>query len=217
MALTDLFALFGIAAVLCASAAALCRVGHDTNPRSPRWFRFLTNAWVLVLFMAMLVPIPGSGLALAGYFRGFVGDLSITFLALSIWSLCHRFLNTVAISHRERKALLVVVCVATLLLYPTALGWGDWDAYRLGWGSGSFLAALLAICGVSAAMGLRVLPALIALAVLAWSSGLMTSDNLWDYLLDPWLSALAWGIVFIKCTQCVFKRFVNTSINRSSH
>jgi hypothetical protein len=58
---------------------------------------------------------------------------------------------------------------------------------------------------------LQVLPALVATALLAWSLGLLESGNLWDYLLDPWLSiyALAYVVhkVFIKCAQAVMARF----------
>ena len=217
IALTDAFALVSVAVALCAGAANVCRIGTNTESMSPVWFTTLTKAWVLSLFIAMLVPIPGTGIPFAGYFRGLIGDLSITLLALSVWSLCHRLFGVVAMRQRELTPLLLVICAAALLLYPTALGWGDWDAYRLGWGSWAFLAALLAISGISAWMGLRVLPALLALALLAWSSGLMESGNLWDYLLDPWLSAFAVGVALIKSVQTLFKRFDNRLNSRSSH
>jgi hypothetical protein len=120
------------------------------------------------------------------------------------------------IGKRELAALLVAVSAAAVLLYPTALGWGDWDAYRLGWGSWWFLSVLLALSVASVWIGLRVLPALIALALLVWTAGLMESGNLWDHLMDPWLSSFALAFVFIKCLQIVFKRFYNRSNSRSS-
>ena len=48
---------------------------------------------------------------------------------------------------------------------------------------GLLVAGLLAL-----SVGLRLLPLLLALALLAWTAGLMESRNLWDYLLDPWLA-----------------------------
>jgi hypothetical protein len=203
IALTDAFAAVGIALALCAGALSLRRFGRHKNDALSWWVRGL----LLALFIALLIPKPGASIALAAFFRGFIGDLSISLLALGVWSLCHRLFDVLPISKRELTALLGVVGIAALLLYPTALGWGDWDAYRLGWGSWPFLLALLALCGVSASMGLRVLPALVALALLAWSVGLMESGNLWDYLLDPWLSAFALGFIFIKCVQFVRSRF----------
>jgi hypothetical protein len=207
---TDALALIGIAVAICSGILCLHRIGRVQD-----FVRLKGRAkgWLLVLFLALLVPIPGTGIALAGFVRGFIGDLSITLLAMCVWSLCHRLLGVAAIGKRELSVLLVVVGVAALLLYPTALGWGDWDAYRMGWGSWWFFSALLVLSGASARMGLRVLPALVALSLLGWSVGLMESGNLWDYLLDPWLSAFALGFVFIKCSQVVFTRF----INRSSH
>lgn len=211
IALTDAFALSGLAMALCAGALCLCRFGCSHGFVLPFALGARKKVWLLMLFIALLVPMPGVGMGLAGFFRGFMGDLSMTLLALSVWSLCHRLFGRAAIGKRELTVLLVVVAASALLLYPSALGWGDWDAYRLGWGSWWFFSALLALSGVSAWLGLRVLPALVALALLAWSVGLMESGNLWDYLLDPWLSAFALGFVFIKCSQIVFRRFVNRS------
>ena len=205
--LTDAFAVVGIALALCAGALNLRRYGRHKNYPLSLWVKGL----LLALFIALLVPKPGANIALAAFFRGFTGDLSITLLALSFWSLCYRLFGVLPAAKRELMALLGVVAASALLLYPTALGWGDWDAYRLGWGSWWFLSFLLVLCGLSAWMGLYVVPALVALALLAWSFGLMESSNLWDYLLDPWLSVFALGYVvtkaFIKCSQNVRRRF----------
>ena len=203
IALTDAFALFGWALALC--AAALCL------PRFWRFESFWTNSLLLAFFIALLVPMFGAGLPLAAFFRGISGDLSITLLALSVWSLCHRLIDVAAINKREFETLMVTISTAALILYPNALGLGNWDAYRVGWGSWWFLLILFGLCGVSAWLGMRVLPAIIALALLAWSSGLMESGNLWDYLMDPWLSVYALGFVFIKCWQSSFRRFVYRS------
>ena len=207
--LTDVFALVSVAIAFCVGAMYFYRfvLPSRFKGRAAGWM----NAWILALFIALLVPMPGAGIPLAGFFRGYIGDLSITLLVLSVWSLCHRLYGVAGIGKRELTALMVVIGAAALLLYPTALGWGDWDAYRLGWGSWWFFSALLALSAISIWMGLRVLPALVALALLAWSVGLMESSNLWDYLLDPWLSAFALSFVFIKCAQTVFKCFVNRS------
>jgi hypothetical protein len=209
--LTHAFAAVGIALALCAGALSLRRFGRHKNYALSWWVKGL----LLALFIALLVPKPGASIALAAFFRGLIGDLSITLLALSVFSLGHRLFGMAAINPREFKALMCTVAAAALLLYPTALGWGDWDAYRLGWGSWWFVLALLVLCGFSASMGLYGVPGLVALALLAWSFGLMESSNLWDYLMDPWLSVFALGYVvikvFIKCTQFIFRRFANRS------
>jgi len=50
---------------------------------------------------------------------------------------------------------------------------------------------LLALCLLCWIQGLRLLPVLVGLSLLAWSAGLMESTNLWDYLMDPWLAMTA--------------------------
>lgn len=203
MALTDAFALCVWALALC--AAACCS--------QYLWFAnsSLTKGLLFAAFIALLIPVFGAGLPLAAFFRGIGGDLSVTLLALSVWSLSHRLAGLATMAKREQTALLAVVSAAALLLYPTALGLSGWDAYRLGWGSWTFFFALLGLCAFSMWLGLRVIPAFIALALLAWGFGLMESVNLWDYLLDPFLSAYALVFVFIKCWQAAFRRFVNRS------
>ncbi len=95
------------------------------------------------------------------------------------------------LGNRDKTPLFAVVLVAGVFLYPTALGWGDWDAYRLGWGSYGMLLGLLALVFAFCYQGLRLLPLLVALALLGWVAGIMESGNLWDYLIDPWLVIFA--------------------------
>ena len=109
---------------------------------------------------------------------------------------------------RERTAMSIVLAVIALFLYPLALGWGDWDAYRLGWSSPALWAVLLVLSLACWAAGLRLLPALVALALLAWAVGALESGNLWDYLIDPWLavasifqcakSIVIWGLARLR-------------------
>ncbi|MEO7953839.1 MAG: hypothetical protein ABIR35_07080, partial [Polaromonas sp.] len=102
-----------------------------------------------------------------------------------------------ALSRREKASLRWVIAAAAVALYPLSLGWGNWDFYRTGWGSFGLLGALLVLALFSWARGLRLLPLLIGLSLLAWSAGLMESANLWDYLLDPWLAVAA----FCQCAK----------------
>ena len=198
--LTDFVALLGVNLALCAALLRLplCRRLPLT---AARWL-------VLGLLLVLWLPLGLSGIPVAGYLRGIVSDLSITLVALSCWSLQSSLFaaRLPELDHKsdpkldlkldlqfesERRALYSVLAVTAILLYPTALGWGNWDAYRLGWGSPSMLLGLLLICLLSGFAGLRLLPALIALALLAWAAGLMESNNLWDYLLDPWLAVFS--------------------------
>jgi hypothetical protein len=198
--------MLGISLVLCGALLAVL----TALPRAAQ--RMVGIRWVTVACIALLwIPVGAAHIPVVAYVRGITADLSITLIALAGWHICHLALSFRAVPKREEMVVMTVVAVAALFLYPMALGWGDWDAYRPGWGSWGMLLVLLALCLVSLAKGLRVLPALLALALLAWSFGLMESGNLWDYLLDPWLSTFALGYVvakvFIKYVQTVISRF----------
>ena len=177
--LTDLTALLGINLVLCAAGLHLLAARFG----SPRW-----AGWtILVCFVILWLPAGVAHLPLVAYVRGITSDLSVTLVALACFAIGQCLFGLPALGKRNRLALCVAVVVAATVLYPTALGWGDWDAYRFGWGSFSMLGVLFAVVIIFLLTGLRLLPALVGLGLLGWATGLMESTNLWDYLIDPWL------------------------------
>jgi hypothetical protein len=195
--LTDLVALLGINLVLCAGCMSL--LGWKAITRT--WAKWATAA----LFVGLWFPVGTAQLPLLAYIRGISSDLSLTLVVLACVGLFHRLAGTPEIGGRERTAVFIAVSAAALFLYPLALGWGDWDAYRLGWGSMGMWVVLLLVSLLCWFKGLRLLPGLIALALLAWTAGIMESGNLWDYLVDPWLVMGAMVFVFLKCARRLFK------------
>ena len=181
--LTDLVALLGIDLVLCAGCLRLLSWRRSVTP----WAKGVTAA----CFVLMWLPLGAAQLPLVAYVRGISSDLSITLLALVCIGMVGRWRGQDLVDARERMALQFAVAAAALLLYPMALGWGDWDPYQTGWGAPGMLIGLLAVTLFFWIKGLRLLPVLVALALLAWTLGLLESTNLWDYLLDPWLAAAA--------------------------
>lgn len=188
--LTDLFALFCIDLVLCAGLLrSLARW-----PRVARWS-------ALCLTLLLWIPAGAAQLPLLAYIRGVSSDLSVTLVAVAVLGAWHRLKGENGMPKRERHAVSLTIACAAVLLYPTALGWGDWDAYRAGWGSPGMLAAMLVLVMACWLRGLRLLPSLIALALLGWAFGVLESANLWDYLIDPWLSlAAVFGV--LKALAC---------------
>lgn len=178
---TDLFALLCIQLVLCAGLLRLAG-------RLP-----LTARAVLLLVASVVLWIPAGAaqLPLVAYVRGISSDLSISLVALAAAGAWSRLRGVPPARGRELAAVYVVLAATALFLYPLALGWGDWDAYRPGWGSPAMLGLLLLLSLACWWRGLRLLPLLVALALLAWSVGLLESTNLWDYLIDPWLAVAA--------------------------
>lgn len=192
MLATDFYALLGIDLVLCAVFLRLTvRVSHMT-------VAVKAGAWPLwlaaILFLSLWLPFGGAGLLLLGYARGVLSDFSVTSVVLSVLFIGQRsgFLN--GPGDVEKRALFVALSFAALLLYPTALGWGDWDAYNLGWGSTAGVAVLSLLMLFCFWRRFRLLPLLMAAALLAWSIGLLESTNLWDYLIDPWIACVSIGV-----------------------
>ena len=192
--LTDFVALFGLDLVLCAGCFRLLSVrGMDM-----RWKKAITLACFLLLWF----PIGDAHLPFLAYVRGVSSDLSITLVALACLGLRQRLSGRDVHNTRERTAVLTVLAVAALFLYPLALGWGDWDAYRPGWGVPGMWAILLLISLLAWVRGLRLLPTLVGLALLAWTAGVLESTNLWDYLIDPWLASFA----LFHCVRLVVRK-----------
>lgn len=181
--LTDFVALLGIDLVLCAGCLRLLSWWRGVTP----WTKWGTA----VCFVLLWCPVGAAHLPIVAYLRGISSDLSITLVVLACLDLSQRLLRLRAIEQRERMVVNAVVAAAALFLYPLALGWGDWDAYRLGWGAPGMWAALFALSLICWLKGLRLLPLLVALALLAWVAGVLESNNLWDYLIDPWLATAA--------------------------
>ena len=187
--LTDLVALLGIGLVLCATSLRLV-AGHVGMARWTGW-------WVLASLVFLWFPVGQANLPLLAYVRGITSDFSVTLVALACLVLSQHLFKVPPLARGNKNGLNAVIIIAASLLYPTALGWGDWDAYRLGWGSFSLLGVLLALVVAFLFNGSWLVPSLIGLALLAWVAELMESTNLWDYLIDPWLAVGA----MIQCTM----------------
>lgn len=189
MQATDFYALMGIDLVVC---AVLLRAAGLITPTSamlktPAWVVWLSAA----LLMGLWLPWGDAGLPLLAYVRGVLSDFSVTSVLLSLLWIGQRLGVIPPAWRAEKQVTYAVLMLGAALLYPTALGLGDWDAYRLGWGAPGFFMSLSLLALSSFLIGWRRLPLLISAALMAWSLGLLESSNLWDYLIDPWLACVA--------------------------
>lgn len=197
--LTDAFALFSIALVLCAGVLRCVRAWLP----AAGWYQALLVVVLLLLLLAW--PVGTAQLPLAAYVRGISSDLSISLLLLALLDMAGRMgSKQPRWPVKELGAVAVAVLAAALVVYSLALGLGDWDIYRLGWPGNAtpMLLALLLLCAVCViACRLWLLPLLIMAALLGWSIDLLESGNLWDYLMDPWLVLLC-----VVCVVVLFKQ-----------
>jgi len=185
--LTDFIALAGVVLVTCAACLRFAGSMFMTAGRANTKGRWLVGLCFLVLW----IPLGVAQLPVAAYLRGITSDFSVSLIVLAALNLSSRLLRVKLFDRREYQAVFYGVAAAALFLYPSALGWGNWDAYRPGWGSAGMWAGLFLVCVVSWVAGLRLPALLIALAMASWTAQMMESTNLWDYLLDPWLGIAA--------------------------
>lgn len=148
---------------------------------------------VLLLAAVLLMSwIPINSLSIAEGVRGVTGDLSVTALILlgvvlgravfpSNWTVCGAQKNT----------LLLLLVITGVVFYPLVLGWGIYDPYRLGFGNVGFITVLLFLSIIAWWQHQTLIAISVSLAVLAWSVNWYESNNLWDYLIDPWLFLFA--------------------------
>ena len=102
----------------------------------------------------------------------------------------------------ERKhQLYQCVIIGALIVYPTGLGLTLYDGYALGYNSWLLLLLLAACTGIYLWKQVFLIPALILAAICAYLVHAMESDNLWDYLLDPWITLVAGGHLAMQVTR----------------
>jgi hypothetical protein len=137
----------------------------------------------LPLLLVLLAPV--DGISLAGHLRGLWGDTSVVSLGVLLLFLI-RPPALPAWPHRYTCAMLTLL--VTLPLYFTLflpVPMVTWDLYALGLEPWALLAAIALAALMLRRRGGGPWTALVGVALLAYAVGLMESDNLWDYLVDP--------------------------------
>ena len=194
---TDITGLAGVASAITTTLLTLPAIARLFKP-----YRAILLGAVFVL-----VHIPFAGMPVAAYLRGVTGDLSITTLVLLWCALLKPWLDSSMLSDtRTSYTLLTLVALTALALYPMALGVGAFDPYRLGYGDPLFVSVLLLITLVAWSWKYTLIALCIALATLAWSINWYESGNLWDYMLDPFVSIYALAAVMIDALKAILQR-----------
>ena len=154
-----------------------------------QYIYFILAAFFIISF------IPFSGDTINQYFRGIFNDLSISSIILISY-----FISTFRHSRIQTASTLNIIALAGVCFYPLALGFGPIDPYAWGYFNNLhgytvpliFIMSLLGL--ISYAFYKKDLMLLICLvsSIIAFQLGLLESQNLWDYLLDPviWIFAL---------------------------
>ncbi len=173
-------AMYGLFAqgVIVAAMVRTLRLSLGRAATAPR----AAELW-LPLLLVLLAPV--DGISLAGHLRGLWGDPSVVSLGVLLLFLL-RPPALPAWPHRYTCAMLTLL--VTLPLYFTLflpVPMVTWDLYALGLEPWALLAAIALAALMLRRRGGGSWTALVGVALLAYAVGLMESDNLWDYLVDP--------------------------------
>ena len=148
------------------------------------------------------VLFPWFGHSLPHWSASLSGNFSVIMAVLLLFGIISRAGGCGFFRAGDWNAAWIFGAVASLLLYPSALGLGpqNFDSYALGWpwlfrgqslvlfGAAGLTAALLIWCGNRFGY-------VLLLALLAYAIGFQESENLWDYLLDPVYGAVSLLVV----------------------
>ncbi len=149
-------------------------------------------ALILAVISGLIVIIPIRGFSIWRWVVCMNANFSITLTALLLSKVLE---GGIGVRLLDRKALLglwIFALSAGTMLYPMALGLGGLDPYALGWGFSWLFVALLAATIVLLFLRNRLGLVLMA-CVLCYDLHLLESQNLWDYLVDPFLVIISGG------------------------
>lgn len=139
---------------------------------------------------AALACIPVAGWSVAGWLIGLGAVPSASSVILVSVGAWERLTRRVVFDARVWRTAVRFYGAAALVFYPMALGLVRFDPYALGWGTIWMPATLWAI-SLGLVWSRNRFGLVLAAAVLAFDLRLLESTNLWDYLIDPPLAALA--------------------------
>lgn len=168
-----------------------------------RYTRVICNPQVLAIVVGALLPLVIIGdLPIYQYLRAVTGDLSISTKLLLLLVLYQRGVQRIVTSESEWSIGLSAVAVTGLFFYPLSLGLSMFDPYAYGYSASGLVAVSLLLAAVCAWRRWWWLALALSLSVIAYLAGILESDNLWDYLMDPllWLYAL-----FVSCATLLKK------------
>ena len=147
-----------------------------------------------------IVVVPVGGIPLGRWFAGLNLQPSLPLLALLAGQIWKNGFQQELLRPKDTAAGWIFGAVMGTLLYPAALGWGNFDPYSLGW-SASILFPIVALLTIFLVWKQNRFSLLLVLSILAYDLRLLESPNFWDYLVDPiyWLlSIIMLTIVLLK-------------------
>jgi len=131
-----------------------------------------------------ILMIPVAGFPLARVLAAVMDHWSVPLLALLVAGVAETFFGAELLRREDCRAMWVFGVVAGVVLYPLALGIGSIDPFAYGWHFGP-LFVLVGCMAMLLQWRRNRFGIVLLLAIFAWLTGIVESENLWDCLTDP--------------------------------
>lgn len=145
---------------------------------------------------AAIMLVPWFGHPLPYWSRGLSASFSVTMAVLLVVAILERALGTTIFRKRDWNAAWIFGAIASLMLYPSALGLGpqNFDSYALGWPwlfwrESLVLFAVVAFTASTLVMRGNRFGLVLPIAFVGYLLQFQESCNFWDYLIDPVFAA----------------------------
>jgi len=180
-----------------------------------RWGKYWPIGYAIA---AIVMVLPVSHWLVIEFSRGLLGDLSFA----SILMLAAYLLTIMKVDRTSNASSFNgLVILMAVVLYPTSLGFGQFDMYSIGFASSgyyNYLVTAIAGLGIIAwYLGYAQIAIWLTLSVLAHGLNLFESNNLWNYLLDPLVVIACLVSVIIKASKLVLKKSKSRAHNGGSN
>ncbi|MBK5009194.1 hypothetical protein IAE33_001054 [Pseudomonas sp. S60] len=137
-----------------------------------------------------LTFVPVGELTLTEAVRSLTHDVSVSFVVM-VCFYCLKKLGLIDIAPADHRHLLWVVGAGAMLLYPASLGLSYLDPYRWGYEPAGLMLATGAIALYFLHRGNTFGATVLTFPALVYCLDLDTTENYWNYLIDPALVMLA--------------------------
>jgi hypothetical protein len=137
------------------------------------------------------------GLSLGDYTRSYADELSMLSVLWLLYAGLSHIANKPVVPARHQTQLAILVALMGVILYPAALGLSFIDPYRWGYSPDALLLAAFSICLIWLWLRNYFALAIMTAATLLFMLDIKSSDNYWDYLVDP--------LVWIYCCGHLLK------------
>ncbi len=169
-----------------------------------RWRGLKTAGWrptlIFFLISVCIIFFPVKGLPSGRWLFSFNANFSIPLTVLLFCRVLENGLGIKWFRPTDFQTAWIFSAAAGLFLYPMAMGAGPFDPYASGWEFSWLFVTVLAVT-----IGLLLLKnrfaVVLLFTVLAWNLHLLESRNLWDYLVDPFLTVFSLIMLSLKLVK----------------